>query len=107
MEKRVRGLCLGGRARAHAHALSQVNLMQHMKLSTSRDFKIKGNVLDVLLREEEEDDEEEEEVSARFRLGAEPRPPSRRVPVASLGAAREGAERAWHTKLETHKVCEC
>ncbi|XP_036133936.1 Fanconi anemia group I protein [Molossus molossus] len=40
---------------------SKVNLMQHMKLSTSRDFKIKGNVLDTLLREEEDEDEEEEE----------------------------------------------
>lgn len=42
--------------------LSQVNLMKHIKLSTSRDFKIKGNVLDVVLRQEEED--ENEEVSA-------------------------------------------
>ncbi|KAK2494182.1 hypothetical protein MC885_001780, partial [Smutsia gigantea] len=33
---------------------SQVNLMQHMKLSTSRDFKIKGNILDMVLRGEEE-----------------------------------------------------
>lgn len=36
----------------------QVNLMQHMKLSTSRDFKIKGNILDMVLREEDEDCEE-------------------------------------------------
>lgn len=43
--------------------LSQVNLMQHMKLSTSRDFKIKGNILDMVLRE---DEEEVEEVSACF-----------------------------------------
>ncbi|XP_066211097.1 Fanconi anemia group I protein isoform X2 [Saccopteryx leptura] len=39
---------------------SKVNLMQHMKLSTSRDFKIKGNILNTLLREEEEEEEEEE-----------------------------------------------
>lgn len=39
--------------------------MQHMKLSTSRDFKIKGNILDMVLREDEED--EHEEVSACFR----------------------------------------
>lgn len=32
--------------------------MQHMKLSTSRDFKIKGNILDMVLREDGEDDEE-------------------------------------------------
>lgn len=36
----------------------QVNLMQHMKLSTSRDFKIKGNILDMVLQEEEEGSEE-------------------------------------------------
>ncbi|XP_021502715.1 Fanconi anemia group I protein isoform X1 [Meriones unguiculatus] len=40
---------------------SKVNLMQHMKLSTSRDFKIKGNILDMVLREDEEDDDEENE----------------------------------------------
>lgn len=54
---------LCGRARAAQHCLCsrpvQVNLMQHMKLSTSRDFKIKGNVLDTLLREEEEDEDQE------------------------------------------------
>lgn len=38
--------------------------MQHMKLSTSRDFKIKGNILDMVLREDTED--ESEEVSAYF-----------------------------------------
>lgn len=41
--------------------------MQHMKLSTSRDFKIKANILDMVLREEEEDDgddEDDDEVSA-------------------------------------------
>lgn len=38
--------------------------MQHMKLSTSRDFKIKGNILDMVLREDEED--EDEEVSVCF-----------------------------------------
>lgn len=38
---------------------SKVNLMQHMKLSTSRDFKIKGNVLDMVLQEEEEQNEED------------------------------------------------
>ncbi|XP_037000930.2 Fanconi anemia group I protein [Artibeus jamaicensis] len=42
---------------------SKVNLMQHMKLSTSRDFKIKGNILDMLLREEEEEEEEEEDTA--------------------------------------------
>ncbi|XP_054433560.1 Fanconi anemia group I protein [Pteronotus mesoamericanus] len=42
---------------------SKVNLMQHMKLSTSRDFKIKGNILDMLLREEEEEDDDEEDAA--------------------------------------------
>ncbi|XP_037365896.1 Fanconi anemia group I protein [Talpa occidentalis] len=41
----------------HLSKRSKVNLMQHMRLSTSRDFKIKGNILDVVLREEEEEDE--------------------------------------------------
>ncbi|XP_055969830.1 Fanconi anemia group I protein [Sorex fumeus] len=40
---------------------SKVNLMQHMKLSTSRDFKIKGNILDAVLREEEDGQEQGEE----------------------------------------------
>uniref|UniRef100_A0A8C4MA87 FA complementation group I n=1 Tax=Equus asinus asinus TaxID=83772 RepID=A0A8C4MA87_EQUAS len=47
----------------HLSKKSKVNLMQHMKLSTSRDFKIKGNILDMVLREDEEEDEE---VSACF-----------------------------------------
>lgn len=38
--------------------------MQHMKLSTSRDFKIKGSVLDMVLPEDGED--ENEEVGAYF-----------------------------------------
>lgn len=41
--------------------------MQHMKLSTSRDFKIRGNVLDMVLREDGED--ESEEVGAYFCYG--------------------------------------
>lgn len=47
--------------------------MQHMKLSTSRDFKIKGNILDMVLRDEEAD--EPEEVSACFQ-------PERGTPAA-------------------------
>lgn len=42
--------------------------MQHMKLSTSRDFKIKGNILDVVLREDEDDNE----VSACFEADPSP-----------------------------------
>uniref|UniRef100_A0A8C0M6Y6 FA complementation group I n=1 Tax=Canis lupus familiaris TaxID=9615 RepID=A0A8C0M6Y6_CANLF len=40
----------------HLSKKSKVNLMQHMKLSTSRDFKIKGNILDVVLREDEDNE---------------------------------------------------
>ncbi|PNJ62071.1 FANCI isoform 14, partial [Pongo abelii] len=43
----------------HLSKKSKVNLMQHMKLSTSRDFKIKGNILDMVLREDGEDENEE------------------------------------------------
>ncbi|KAG8516321.1 Fanconi anemia group I protein, partial [Galemys pyrenaicus] len=39
----------------HLSKRSKVNLMQHMKLSTSRDFKIKGNILDMVLREDEDE----------------------------------------------------
>uniref|UniRef100_A0A673TR06 FA complementation group I n=1 Tax=Suricata suricatta TaxID=37032 RepID=A0A673TR06_SURSU len=41
----------------HLSKKSKVNLMQHMKLSTSRDFKIKGNILDMVFRGEEDEDE--------------------------------------------------
>nr|XP_038956967.1 Fanconi anemia group I protein isoform X4 [Rattus norvegicus] len=51
---------------------SKVNLMQHMKLSTSRDFKIKGNVLDMVLREEGEDENEEGTASAHTQQDREP-----------------------------------
>ncbi|XP_048185843.1 Fanconi anemia group I protein [Perognathus longimembris pacificus] len=43
----------------HLSKKTKVNLMQHMKLSTSRDFKIKGDVLDTILREDAEDGSEE------------------------------------------------
>lgn len=67
--------------------LSQVNLMQHMKLSTSRDFKIKGNILDMVLQEEEEE-EENQEVSAGFYLeGSKPQPPFLASGSVYLGAA--------------------
>lgn len=42
--------------------------MQHMKLSTSRDFKIKGNILDVVLKEDEDDNE----VSGCFEVDPSP-----------------------------------
>ncbi|XP_076792354.1 Fanconi anemia group I protein isoform X2 [Arvicanthis niloticus] len=51
---------------------SKVNLMQHMKLSTSRDFKIKGNVLDMVLREDGEDENEEGTASAHTQQDKEP-----------------------------------
>ncbi|KAF3818026.1 hypothetical protein GH733_014898 [Mirounga leonina] len=49
----------------HLSKKSKVNLMQHMKLSTSRDFKIKGNILDMVLREDEDDEHEETEPPPR------------------------------------------
>lgn len=49
--------------------LSQVNLMLHMKLSTSRDFKIKGSVLDMVLREDRGDENEEVGVSFSYVFG--------------------------------------
>uniref|UniRef100_A0A8C6HGK9 Fanconi anemia, complementation group I n=1 Tax=Mus spicilegus TaxID=10103 RepID=A0A8C6HGK9_MUSSI len=51
---------------------TMVNLMQHMKLSTSRDFKIKGSVLDMVLREDEEDENEEGTASAHTQQDREP-----------------------------------
>ncbi|XP_006885289.1 PREDICTED: Fanconi anemia group I protein [Elephantulus edwardii] len=45
----------------HLSKKSKVNLMQHMKLSTSRDFKIKGSILNMVLQEKEEEGDENEE----------------------------------------------
>ncbi|XP_040824472.1 Fanconi anemia group I protein-like isoform X3 [Ochotona curzoniae] len=55
---------------------SKVNLMQHMKLSTSRDFKIKGNILDMVLREDGED--EDEEGTASEQEGQKKEPPRKK-----------------------------
>ncbi|XP_045152448.1 Fanconi anemia group I protein isoform X2 [Echinops telfairi] len=44
----------------HLSKKSKVNLMQHMKLSTSRDFKIKGHILDTVLQDQEEEEGIEE-----------------------------------------------
>ncbi|ELW62799.1 Fanconi anemia group I protein [Tupaia chinensis] len=54
---------------------SKVNLMQHMKLSTSRDFKIKGNILDMVLQEEGEDENEE---GTALEHGAQNREPAKK-----------------------------
>lgn len=40
--------------------LLQVNLMQYMKLSTSRDFRINASVLDSALQEQNSEDAENE-----------------------------------------------
>lgn len=56
----------------HLSKRSKVNLMQHMKLSTSRDFKIKGNILDMVLREDEEDEDEEGTAAEHGRQNKEP-----------------------------------
>lgn len=57
---------------------SKVNLMQHMKLSTSRDFKIKGSVLDMVLREDE-DGNEEGTVPAHAEQDREPAKKKRKI----------------------------
>uniref|UniRef100_A0A2K6E2E9 FA complementation group I n=1 Tax=Macaca nemestrina TaxID=9545 RepID=A0A2K6E2E9_MACNE len=56
----------------HLSKRSKVNLMQHMKLSTSRDFKIKGNILDMVLREDGEDENEEGTASEHGEQNKEP-----------------------------------
>lgn len=61
--------------------------MQHMKLSTSRDFKIKGNILDMVLRDEEAD--EPEEVSACFQP-ERGTPAAPRLTVGSLAGSSPG-----------------
>uniref|UniRef100_A0A7N4P8Z4 FA complementation group I n=1 Tax=Sarcophilus harrisii TaxID=9305 RepID=A0A7N4P8Z4_SARHA len=43
----------------HLSKKSKVNLMQYMKLSTSRDFRINGDILDTALQEQETDEENE------------------------------------------------
>ncbi|XP_007479412.1 Fanconi anemia group I protein isoform X2 [Monodelphis domestica] len=43
----------------HLSKKSKVNLMQYMKLSTSRDFRINGDILDTALQEQEIDAENE------------------------------------------------
>ncbi|XP_059128741.1 Fanconi anemia group I protein [Peromyscus eremicus] len=58
---------------------SKVNLMQHMKLSTSRDFKIKGNILDMVLREDEEDENEEGTAPAHTEQDREPAKKKRKI----------------------------
>ncbi|XP_015758515.1 PREDICTED: Fanconi anemia group I protein homolog [Acropora digitifera] len=40
---------------------SKINLMEHFKRSTSRDFKINGATLEAVLRESSDDEEEDEE----------------------------------------------
>ncbi|KAM5179289.1 Fanconi anemia group I protein [Callospermophilus lateralis] len=56
----------------HLSKKSKVNLMQHMKLSTSRDFKIKGNILDMVLGEDREDESEEGTASEHRGQNEEP-----------------------------------
>ncbi|XP_052619043.1 Fanconi anemia group I protein [Peromyscus californicus insignis] len=58
---------------------SKVNLMQHMKLSTSRDFKIKGNILDMVLREDGEDENGEGTAPAHTEQDREPAKKKRKI----------------------------
>ncbi|XP_032692838.1 Fanconi anemia group I protein isoform X2 [Lontra canadensis] len=68
----------------HLSKKSKVNLMQHMKLSTSRDFKIKGNILDVVLREEAADEPEEGTASEHGGQNKEPATKKRRKEMKCL-----------------------
>ncbi|KAH0505206.1 Fanconi anemia group I protein-like protein [Microtus ochrogaster] len=63
----------------HLSKKSKVNLMQHMKLSTSRDFKIKGNILDMVLREDAEDESEEGSAPAHTEQNREPAKKKRKI----------------------------
>ncbi|XP_043410632.1 LOW QUALITY PROTEIN: Fanconi anemia group I protein [Prionailurus bengalensis] len=62
----------------HLSKKSKVNLMQHMKLSTSRDFKIKGNILDMVLREGEDGDDDDDEGTASEHEGQDKEPAKKR-----------------------------
>ncbi|XP_030883785.1 Fanconi anemia group I protein [Leptonychotes weddellii] len=68
----------------HLSKKSKVNLMQHMKLSTSRDFKIKGNILDMVLREDEEDEHEEGTASEHEGQNKEPAKKKRKKEMKCL-----------------------
>uniref|UniRef100_A0A8C6MMM0 FA complementation group I n=1 Tax=Moschus moschiferus TaxID=68415 RepID=A0A8C6MMM0_MOSMO len=68
----------------HLSKRSKVNLMKHIKLSTSRDFKIKGNVLDVVLRQEEEDENEEGTASEHEGQNKEPAKKKRKKEMKCL-----------------------
>ncbi|XP_062944842.1 Fanconi anemia group I protein isoform X2 [Cynocephalus volans] len=68
----------------HLSKRSKVNLMQHMKLSTSRDFKIKGNILDTVLREDGEDENEEGTASEHKGQNKEPAKKKRKKEMKCL-----------------------
>lgn len=68
----------------HLSKRSKVNLMKHIKLSTSRDFKIKGNILDVVLRQEEEDENEEGTASEHEGQNKEPAKKKRKKEMKCL-----------------------
>uniref|UniRef100_A0A452TLJ8 FA complementation group I n=1 Tax=Ursus maritimus TaxID=29073 RepID=A0A452TLJ8_URSMA len=68
----------------HLSKKSKVNLMQHMRLSTSRDFKIKGNILDMVLREDEDDGHEEGTASEHEGQNKEPAKKKRKKEMKCL-----------------------
>uniref|UniRef100_A0A7N5KJJ3 FA complementation group I n=1 Tax=Ailuropoda melanoleuca TaxID=9646 RepID=A0A7N5KJJ3_AILME len=68
----------------HLSKKSKVNLMQHMKLSTSRDFKIKGNILDMVLREDEDDGHEKGTTSEHEGQNREPAKKKRKKEMPEL-----------------------
>lgn len=79
----------------------QVNLMQHIKLSTSRDFKIKGSVLDAVLREEEEEEEEKEN---KEEVTSSPLPHSGKEEADAGWGSKEGLEFILDASVSPHPL---
>ncbi|XP_076122446.1 Fanconi anemia group I protein [Alosa pseudoharengus] len=58
---------------------SKVNLMQYMKLSTSRDFRINAAALDTMLQEQQEADSQQTPVTQSPEVSQQPRKKKRKV----------------------------
>ncbi|KAG7267577.1 hypothetical protein CRUP_005997 [Coryphaenoides rupestris] len=57
----------------------QVNLMQHMKLSTSRDFRINAATLDAALQEQDASQQQSQETSQEATVDTPPQPQKKRM----------------------------
>ncbi|KAG7246098.1 hypothetical protein CRUP_037867 [Coryphaenoides rupestris] len=58
---------------------SKVNLMQHMKLSTSRDFRINAATLDAALQEQDASQQQSQETSQEATVDTPPQPQKKRM----------------------------